>query len=290
LDLGLLSNNNFQIKTKNRSQTRRTLILWTSYLLLIIILTWPTTSHLTTHLPGDGGDDPAIAWNLWWVKHILLNEGQNPFQTDFIFYPVGINLAFYTLTVLNAVTALPLTLNLGVVMASNLHMLFTFMVGGYGTFLLVRYVLTTSLTAAAKSATGSRPPATCSATNGSVEWGDDLIWVSAAIAGVFYAFASSKLFYVALGQFNIASNHWVPLAILSTSLDRNDLCLFYFGFYRPILAILAFGKWCPAHSGWPLEVANSRYSNKSMEGRCHVSANCCSHGTHLRRWPQPHPG
>ena len=98
-------------------QRNRTLILWASYLLITIVLTWPTAQHVTTHLPGDGGDDPAIAWNLWWVKHAMLNEGRNPFQTDFIFYPIGINLAFYTLTVLNAVTALPLVLNLGVVAA-----------------------------------------------------------------------------------------------------------------------------------------------------------------------------
>jgi hypothetical protein len=111
------------------------------YLILAILLTWPTITHLTSHLPGDGGDDPAIAWNLWWVKQALLVEGQNPFTTDFMFYPIGLNLAFYTLTVLNAVTALPLTLNFGVVSASNLHMLFTFVAGGYGAFLLVNYQL-----------------------------------------------------------------------------------------------------------------------------------------------------
>jgi len=127
-----------------------------------------------------------------------------------MFYPIGINLAFYTLTVLNAVTTLPLTLNLGVVTASNLHMLFTFVAGGYGTFLLTRYVLTLLLTA------DDRPPtATNKRSTSTLPLVDNnLVWASAAIAGGFYAFASSKLFYVALGQFNIASNHWVPFAIL----------------------------------------------------------------------------
>jgi hypothetical protein len=180
-------------------------MLWISYILLAIILTWPTVRHLTTHLPGDGGDDPAIAWNLWWVKHALLNEGQNPFQSDFMFYPLGINLAFYTLTALNAATALPLTLNLGVVTASNLHMLFSFVVGAYGTLLLTRFALATYQTAGLRSSTNGRKP---------VEWVSGLAWVSAAIAGAFYAFASSKLFYVTLGQFNIASSHWVPFAVL----------------------------------------------------------------------------
>jgi len=157
------------------------------YLLLAILLTWPTITHLTTHLPGDGGDDPAIAWNLWWVKYALLNRGQNPFQTDFMAYPIGLNLAFYTLTLLNALTALPLTLNFGVVAASNLHLLFTFVMSGYGMTLLTRYLTPHS---------SSRNPH------------------PSIIAGIFYAFASSKLFYVALGQFNIASTHWIPFALL----------------------------------------------------------------------------
>jgi hypothetical protein len=178
--------------------------VWGSYLVLAIVLTWPTILHLSTHLPGDGGDDPAIAWNLWWVKYALLNTGQNPFQTDYLFYPLGIDLAFYTLTVLNAVTALPLTLNLGVVTASNLHLLFTFVVGGYGTFPLTRYVLTTIGTDAGPSNRGTSGPGA----------GRSLAWLSAVIAGGFYAFASSQLFYVALGQFNIASHHWVSLAVL----------------------------------------------------------------------------
>lgn len=164
-----------------------TLLLLTLYLLLTLILTWPTITHFTTHLPGDGGDDPAIAWNLWWIKYALLNEPQNPFQTDFMFYPIGINLAFYTLTLLNGLTALPLTLNGGVVLASNLHLFFSFMVGGYGVFLLSRYLLMSASRVA---------------------------WLSAASAGLFFTFASNKLFYVALGQFNIASSHWLPFAIL----------------------------------------------------------------------------
>lgn len=186
--------------------------VWGSYLVLAVLLTWPTILQLSTHLPGDGGDDPAIAWNLWWVKVALLNTGQNPFQTDYLFYPIGINLAFYTLTVLNAVTALPLTLNLGVVTASNLHLLFTFVVGGYGAFLLTRYVLATMGLDEGQPNRGAPGPV----------GGRSLVWLSAAIAGGFYAFASSKLFYVALGQFNIASSHWVPLTVLYVLRTRRN--------------------------------------------------------------------
>jgi hypothetical protein len=161
-------------------------------LLLAILLSWPAATHLTTYVPGDGGDDPALVWNLWWVKYALLNSGQTPFLTNIMFYPIGVNLAFYTLTVLNGLTALPVTLLAGVVTASNLHTLFSFVVGGYGAFLLVFYLL------------------------GTAGNSKQTVLLSATLAGMIYAFASNKWFYVALGQFNIASTHWIPFAVLYT--------------------------------------------------------------------------
>jgi hypothetical protein len=196
-NLTLLSLRKYRILLLNHrhrphfTSCKATLLLWAGYLLLAGLLTWPTVTHLATHLPGDGGDDPALAWNLWWVKYALLNTGQNPFQTDYLFYPIGINLAFYTLTVLNAVTSLPITLNAGVVTAANLHLFFSFAAGGYGAFLLIRYLLALSSPVPRRAA-----------------------WLAAALAGGMYAFAGSKLFYVALGQFNIASSHWIPYAVL----------------------------------------------------------------------------
>ena len=181
---------------------RTHLAVWLVYTLLALLLTWPTVTHPATYLPGDGGDDPAIAWNLWWVKQALLVERTNPLLTDFMFYPLGINLAFYTLTALNALTAMPLTLTLGVVVASNLHMGFTFIVGGYGTFLLARHVLAHTFGPQAKSA--------------------GTMW-AAAMAGGFYAFAGSQLFYVSLGQFNIASSHWVPYTVLFVLKSRRHI-------------------------------------------------------------------
>ncbi|GIK42713.1 MAG: hypothetical protein BroJett011_65460 [Chloroflexota bacterium] len=230
-----MADNPPQKKTKDNFELPRHILLLLSYFLLAIILTWPILLHLTTHLPGDGGDDPALAWNLWWVKYALLNSGQNPFYTDFMFYPLGINLAFYTLTVLNAVTTLPLTLNFGVVTASNLHMFFTFTAGGYGAFLLARYVLATtdqkpvtesgmvSEGAEEQGGRGEIPPPLPRSPRLVLRPGSPLLlWTCAALAGLFYAFASSKLFYVALGQFNIASSHWIPFAVLYILRTRHN--------------------------------------------------------------------
>src|SRR5512136_157507 len=193
------------------------------YGLLAVLLTWPTVTHLATHLPGDGGDDPAIAWNLWWVKHALLTLHTSPLFSTAMFYPIGINLAFYTLTTLNALTALPLTLTLGVVAASNLHMWFTFVAGGYGTFLLARYVLAWKPSAEKHPISSSLLPHYGRLCRTSYSLLPTPSLAAAALAGGFYAFASSQLFYVSLGQFNIASSHWVPYTILFVMKSRRDL-------------------------------------------------------------------
>lgn len=177
---------NLRISLSHGHLWTRHLAVLILYFVLALLLTWPTVTHWDTHLPGDGGDDPAIAWNLWWVKHALLVLKTSPLYCDYLFYPIGINLAFYTLTVLNALTALPLTLHLGVVAASNVHMWLTMTVGAYGAFLLVRQLLAPRVQPA---------------------------WGPAIFAGVGYAFCSSQLFYLALGQFNIASSHWLPYVV-----------------------------------------------------------------------------
>lgn len=161
-------------------------------LLLALGLTWPLAAHWTTHTAGDGIDNPALAWNLWWIRERLVNQA-NPdiFHVGWMFHPIQINLAFYTLTPLNGLLSLPLQLGLSLTVANNLLLLSSFVLSALGAFLLVldqRRWLAPS------------PP------HG---------WVAAAaLGGLLYAFASSKLFYASLGQFNIASSQWIPFSLL----------------------------------------------------------------------------
>ena len=124
-----------QLADGDTSLRRHTWVL-SAYLLLGLILTWPLVAHLATHVPGDGIDDPSLAWNLWWVKHALVDLPQNPFISAWQFWPIGINLAFYTLTVLNGMLGVPLVSAFGVIPAYNLLLLSSFVLGGYGAYLL----------------------------------------------------------------------------------------------------------------------------------------------------------
>ncbi|MEM7129867.1 MAG: interleukin-like EMT inducer domain-containing protein [Chloroflexota bacterium] len=168
-------------------------------LLLTGILTWPLTRYLTTHVPGNGVDDPSLAWNLWWVRTRLIDQ-LNPdiFHTGWMFHPIEINLAFYTLTPLNGLLSTPIQLATDLIVASNLILLSSYVIGGYGAFLLCRQILAWEVIPRYRSG----------------QKNEHALWLAAGVAGIVYAFSSAKLFYAALGQFNIASSHWIPFCII----------------------------------------------------------------------------
>lgn len=172
------------------SRYRRDALALLAYFLLTLVLTYPLILNLTTHVAGDGSDDPALAWNLWWVPHALLDLGQNPIYTDYMFFPIGLNLGFYTLTYLNAFLAIPFQFVFGLVPAANLNLILSFTLSGFGAYLLVKYLLRRT------------------------EFGTAAIPLCAFAAGLVYAFSSNKFLYASLGQFNIASSQWIPFYIL----------------------------------------------------------------------------
>lgn len=158
-----------------------------------LIATWPLAAHFSTHVTGDGIDDPALAWNLWWIKARLVDQLQpDIFHVGWLFHPIDINLGYYTLTPLNGLLSVPLQTAITLIVANNLLLLSSFVLGGYGVMLLARAVW-----ARLFSDVDTR-----------------LAWAICWLAGAFYAFAGAKLFYASLGQFNIASSQWLPFCAL----------------------------------------------------------------------------
>lgn len=201
-----------------RRSYRADLYALLAYLFLAIVLTYPLVLHFTTHVAGDGRDDPALTWNLWWVPYALLQLQSSPVYTDFMFHPIGLNLAFYTLTYLNAFLAIPFQFAFNLVVAANTNLLLSFALSGFGTYLLARYLLrdfTSDPTAAA------------------------------FVAGAVYAFSANKLLYASLGQFNIASSHWIPFYILfllklthALGQDRPGRVTAFYGFLVGLFLLL----------------------------------------------------
>ncbi|MBI4670740.1 MAG: hypothetical protein HY741_03600 [Chloroflexi bacterium] len=123
------------------SPVTRHVVALLAYFLLTLVLTYPLVLHFTTHVAGDGSDDPALAWNLWWVRYALLDLGQSPIYTNYMFFPIGLNLGFYTLTYLNAVLSIPFQFAFGVIPAANVNLILSFALSGFGAYLLVTYLL-----------------------------------------------------------------------------------------------------------------------------------------------------
>ncbi len=117
------------------------LLVILAYLLLTILMTWPSSLHLTDGLPGDGFDGWQNYWNLWWVKNALLTEGVNPYFTTLLYPPLGVSLLFHTLNIFNSFWTLPLQLNAGLAVAYHSVVLVSFALAGYGGFLLSLYTL-----------------------------------------------------------------------------------------------------------------------------------------------------
>ncbi|MCL7453712.1 MAG: hypothetical protein M8467_11770 [Anaerolineae bacterium] len=188
------------------TQRRARLLALVAYTLLALALTWPLLVQFGSHVPGNGVDDPPLTWNLWWVPHALLELGTNPFDCNYLFYPLGINLSLYTLTVLNGLLSIPLQVVVGLVPASNLLLLSSFVLSAYGAFLLASYLLARYV-----------PPGESQQPRGAKLPGRLGGWWSvlpAFAAGLLYGFAANKLNYAALGQWNIASSQWIPFYVL----------------------------------------------------------------------------
>ncbi len=172
-----------------KSFLRRDGVVILIYILLALVLTYPLIAHLDTHVPGRGVDDPALTWNQWWLKFSIFNLGASPLYSDYIYYPLGVNLVADTSTFLNGVLSLPLQFLFGVIVATNLLVYFALVAGGYGTFLLARETLGVA--------------------RHNIE--SD---IAAAIAGAFYAFGAWHINYVAAGHLMLLSNEWIPFFAL----------------------------------------------------------------------------
>lgn len=154
------------------------------YMALGIWFTWPLAARMQTEVIQKGAvpvDSGQNIWNIWWVQHALLS-GQNPYVTNYLFYPEQINLFWQTLGLPNALLVLPVSLAWGPVAAFNLLVLLSFGLGGYFTY-RIAYNVTADAAAA-------------------------------LVAGFVFAFSAHHMQPLLGGALEIVSIQWVPLYIL----------------------------------------------------------------------------
>ena len=168
------------------------LLVLGGYLLATVIFTWPLAINLTMAIPGDSFDGWQNYWNQWWIKHALVDRLVWPLHTDILYAPTGVNLYFQTLNPFNGLATLPVQLTGGLIAAYNAVVFLSWALGGYGMFLLARWVI----------GKGNVPgtwttPAT----------------LAAFVAGLVYTLSPFHMAHL-LGHMQVMSLEWLPFYIL----------------------------------------------------------------------------
>ncbi len=149
---------------------------------LTVLFTYPLVWFLTSHHAGEaGGDARVYLWNMWWVDKALTELHTNPFETDFIFYPLGIGLSLHTLGLSQGLLFIALKILLGDVAAANSILLITFVASALGMYALARYLGASTL--------------------------------GAFLAGLAFAFCPYRLARLA-GHYDLLGTEWIPLYTL----------------------------------------------------------------------------
>ncbi len=149
------------------------------YVVLTIVLTYPTAFRMKTHIPG-GGDAPWFLWDLWWFKHAIVDLGVTPTTTDMIYHPLT-DVPVTWQTPVNEFFTIPLQIIFGLVPLYNILFLGSFVLSGFFTYLLVDHIVDRM----------------------------DL----ALSAGALFAFCSYR--YVrGIGHLSLLTTQWMPLSLL----------------------------------------------------------------------------
>lgn len=112
-------------------------IVWVvlSYTVLAILFTWPLALHFNTHLLGAPEDNQQFYWNLWWWQKAI-GLGQNPFYTNWLFFPHGTSLLLHTISPFNAVLAQFLALFVNLAASYNTLIGFSLIMAGVSMYYL----------------------------------------------------------------------------------------------------------------------------------------------------------
>src|SRR5262245_24113841 len=173
---------------------RRNFVVLVLYFLIALIVTYPLAFQFTTHVPGTTTwslDEYGYVWNHWWFKYSLFDLHTNPFQTDYLFYPLGTSLVLYAYTLLHVALALPIQFAFGIIPASNVTVLFSFVTAAFGMYLFMLFLLRMSLRIWDEK---------YNAGIGEIARDQNLHVLAAFVGGVVYAFASNRYVYLSLGH------------------------------------------------------------------------------------------
>jgi hypothetical protein len=171
-----------------KSTLRPHLAVLLSYLLITLVVTYPLLLRFVTHNAGGNADENVFMWNLWWMKHALLDLETSPLYTDHVYFPHRVGLSMHAFHPLLGLLSLPLQKFLSLTATFNVLVVLSFVLGGYGAFLLAAYCVEDRK--------------------------------AAFMAGIIFSFSSYHLSHASF--MNLGSVQWLPFSLLFLlrTLDR----------------------------------------------------------------------
>jgi hypothetical protein len=107
------------------------------YVLIGIVAFWPVDPGISQHVFSDGGDYVQSVWFLNWVPYAIAH-GLNPFFSNGLLVPQGVNLAQNTASPLLGLASAPFSFLFGPVVSTNLLMLLGMPVSATAAFVVLR--------------------------------------------------------------------------------------------------------------------------------------------------------
>jgi hypothetical protein len=102
-----------------------------------VVAYWPLLPSVSSRLFGQGADYVLSAWFIGWVPHAI-GHGLNPFFTNSMFVPTGVNLAQNTESPLLGLIGAPLTEAFSPLVATNVLMVLAMPVSATAAFVVLR--------------------------------------------------------------------------------------------------------------------------------------------------------
>jgi len=112
------------------------LLPFVGYVICYFILSFPLVLNWQSAYFCDKGDGPQMIWDLWWVRHAVIDLHQSPWHTNYLHFPHGSPLLLHSLTPLNGLLSIPLSWIVGPVVLFNTIVTFTFAANGLTCFWL----------------------------------------------------------------------------------------------------------------------------------------------------------
>lgn len=164
---------------------KRLIILLIVFFLLTGLALDNLILHFAEALPKDKTyyDYAIFYWDMWWMRHALIELRTDPLTTDYIVYPFTHSLAMHVLTPFWSLLSVPLQsfMDLSVIL---------------NTFIVISFLLTAWLTSLFAQRHGSSG-------------------LLSVLAGALVAFTPGMIRRAMLGHINILPMWWIPLSLLT---------------------------------------------------------------------------